>query len=172
MPILAETTSTLVTFLEPLTIWLSTYYEQIGMTPASAITTTFGAFCFAFVVSICWGKLVEDFNWAGGFMAGAFLVGTIWVMNHKLPGWGIAPEMHSDPEGNKLQYGLIFQSHHYGGPWIDMGFAAGFALWIGSIFSGAKVGSSVVRILAVLIGGIIGGGIVGLIGFTGAALPG
>ena len=40
--------------------WLSTYCEACGMAPVSAITTIFGSFCVAFVVVICWPKLVED----------------------------------------------------------------------------------------------------------------
>ena len=151
--------------------WLSTYNETLGMTPSSVITTIFGAFCFTFTASICWGKLVEDFKSAGGFMAAAFIVGTFWVMNHKLPGWGIAPEMR-EIEGAKRQFGLIFQAHHYAGPWIDMGFAVGFGLWVGSIYRGGKVLRSVPRVVTVVVGGFIGGAVVGLIGFSGAALPG
>ena len=71
----------------------------------------------------------------------------------------------------KRQYGLIFQAYHYAGPWIDMGFAVAFGLWIGSIYSGKKGGNSLPRVAAVIVGGLIGGGLVGLIGMSGAALP-
>ncbi len=71
--------------------FLSTYNEAIGMAPVSVITTIFGAFCIAFVVIVCWGKLVEDFGPAGGMLCAAIIIGTFWVMNHKLPGFGINP---------------------------------------------------------------------------------
>jgi hypothetical protein len=151
--------------------WLSTYHDWLGMTPAGAITTVFGAFCFTFAASICWSKLTEDFRAAGGMLAAAIIVGTFWVMNHKLPGWGIEPGMHLDEESVKMQYGLIFQAHHYAGPWIDMGCAVGFGLWVGSIYAGGKVLRSIPRVLVVIAGGLFGGAMVGLIGFSGAILP-
>jgi hypothetical protein len=154
--------------MEYLVQWLKTSNDTIGMTPASAITTTFGAFCFAFTVCICWPKLVEDFKWAGGFIAAGIIVGTFWVMNHKLPGWGIAPAMREMASGDKGQFGLIHQAHNYGGPWIDMGFAAGFSLWISSIHGGGRPGKSLPTLAAVILGGLVGGALVGLIGFSGA----
>ena len=72
--------------------FLSTYCDAIGMPPVSAITTIFGAFCVTFVIIICWGKLVEDFGPKGGMLCAAIIVGTFWVVNHKLPGFGINPE--------------------------------------------------------------------------------
>ena len=68
------------------------------MSPVSVITTIFGGFCVAFVVIICWGKLVEDFGHRRHACA-AIIVGTFWVMNHKLPGFGINPEVHSPSRG-------------------------------------------------------------------------
>lgn len=142
-----------------------------AFTVATAICSIFGAFAFTFVAAICWGKLVEHFGPAGGFMAGFLIVGTLWLLNHKLPGF--LPGMGLDPnvvaKDLKLgmggdQYGLIFQA---GGPWIDMGCAVGFGLWVCSLFSGAKVGSSCKRILIVVLGGLFGGAMVGLTTFTG-----
>jgi len=157
--------------------WLSTFNETMGMYNAHMITTIFGAFFVTFAVCICWGKMIESFGPIGGMMCAAIIVGTFWVMNHKLPGWGIAPGMrHVGLTGDDppMQYGLINQAFHYGGPWVDMGFAAGFGLWISSVYSGGKVAGSVPRLAAVLVGGLIGGAIVGLIGFSygGAELPG
>lgn len=152
--------------------WLSTYNETIGMSPASVVTTIFGAFCFAFTASLCWSKLTEDFRAAGGLLAAAIIVGTFWVLNHKMPGWGIEPALHESAEtGRKMQYGLIHQAHDYGGPWIDMGFAVGVGLWVGSIYTGGKVRPSVSRLLVVLAGGLLGGALAGLIGYSGAELP-
>ena len=162
--------------MDSLVEWLSRYNETLGMPVASVITTIFGAFCFAFAASICWGKLTEDFNAAGGLMAAAIIVGTFWVLNHKLPGWGIEPGLHviqdeGPQQGMKMQYGLVYQAHDYGGPWIDMGFAVGFGLWVGSIRAGGKAMRSLPRVLIVILGGLIGGALVGLIGFSGAVLP-
>ncbi|MGA3100029.1 MAG: hypothetical protein ABSF25_26550, partial [Bryobacteraceae bacterium] len=71
---------------------MSHYAASIGMPPVSILTTIFGAFCVAFAVIICWGRLVEDFGPIGGMFAAAFIIGTFWVLNHKLPGFGINPE--------------------------------------------------------------------------------
>lgn len=173
-----------------MTDFLGTYYEQIGMTPSAVITTIAGMFVFVFVVSLCWGKLVEDFGPRGGLMAGGVIVGAIWVMNHALPGPGFGT-MHvdskamqsqaekpnhqwvggvfaKDAEGEKVQHGLIFQSYRFGGPWIDMGWAAAVGLWVGSIFAGASLKKSLPSLLSAIIGGAIGGAILGLISYNAA----
>jgi hypothetical protein len=158
--------------------FLSTYSEAIGMAPVSAITTIFGAFCVAFVVIICWSKLVEDFGPAGGILCAAVIVGTFWVLNHKLPGFGIHPEQIPDPEGGSKQFGLIYQGFRGAGPWVDMGTAIGFGLWLHGLLlikrgqRAALARESFPRLAAVVIGGILGGAIVGLIGWTGANLFG
>lgn len=169
-----------------ITQWLQTYREGIGMTPASAITTVFGAFAFTFVASICWGKLTEDFKAAGGFMAAAIIVGTFWILNHKLPGWGIKPEMHliegGAADGMKAQFGMVHQAYGLAGPWIDMGCAVAVGFWVGSIVTaikGVKTLPHVMKatlqslplVLVVILGGLVGGAIVGLIGYSGAAFP-
>ena len=64
--------------------FLSTYSETWGMTPASVIASVFGAFAATFAVLICWPKLVKDFGAAGGILSAAFLIGTFWLLNHKL----------------------------------------------------------------------------------------
>jgi hypothetical protein len=157
--------------------WLSTYNEVCGMAPVSMITTIFGGFCVAFAVVICWPKLVHDFGPAGGIMAAAIIIGTFWVMNHKLPGFGIHPEGIADAEGKPLQFGLIYQGFEGAAPWIDMGLAVGVGLWICGFIEtkrnrlGAAI-ESCPRLFAVLLGGVIGGAIVGMIGLTGADLFG
>jgi len=156
--------------------FLTTYSEAIGMAPVSVITTIFGAFCVAFVVIICWENLVKDFGPAGGILCAAVIVGTFWVMNHKLPGFGIHPAGIPHPEGGIHQYGLIFQGFRGTAPWVDMGSAIGIGLWFHCLFmarpggKGALITESIPRVLAVIIGGMVGGGIVGLIGWTGANL--
>jgi hypothetical protein len=156
--------------------WLSTYNQTLGMYHASIITTIFGAFFVAFTVIIAWAKMVDDFGPAGGMLCAAIIVGTFWVMNHKLPGWGIHPELIQDEAGNTKQFGLIAQAFYGAAPWIDMGWAIGMGLWVCGVFDTQRhrrlraVGESVPRWLAVVVGGIIGGAVVGLSGFTNANL--
>ena len=110
--------------------WMARYSDWLGMSPVSVLTTVFGAFCVAFVVIVCWGKLVEDFGPAGGMMAAGIIIGTFWVMNHKLPGFGIHPEGIPHPNGGSKQFGLIYQGFRGAAPWVDMGTAIGVGLWV------------------------------------------
>ncbi len=157
-----------------MTEWLGTFNETLGMYNAQILTTIAGAFFVAFTVIICWGKMVEDFGPIGGMMCAAIIVGTFWIMNHKLPGWGINPELITDADGKVKQFGLIAQA----GPWIDMGWAIGMGMWVCGLADGKKgergglVAESMPRLGAVVLGGIIGGAIVGLTGFTNANLFG
>ena len=156
--------------------FLSTYNAIIGMPPISVITTIFGAFCVAFAVIICWGKLVEDFGPGGGILCAAFIIGTFWVMNHKLPGFGINPDFIKDPEGNPMQFGLVYQGYKGAAPWVDMGTAIAAGLWVHGLLMARRgqrvplAKESAPRVLAVILGGIVGGAIVGLVGWTGAKL--
>ena len=70
--------------------WLQTYNEFFGMYHAGIITSIFGAFAVTFTVLMSWPKLVKDFGPIGGFMAAALIIGTFWVVNHKLPGFGFS----------------------------------------------------------------------------------
>lgn len=158
--------------------FLAAYIPAIGMAPVSVITTIFGAFCVTFVVIICWGKLVEDFGPAGGMLSAAIIIGTFWVLNHKLPGFGIHPEGIAHPDGGWKSFGLIYQSYKGACPWVDMGSAIAFGLWMCGLVS-AQSGQrlqlateSAPRILVSILGGIVGGGITGLVGWTGANLFG
>ena len=158
--------------------WLTTYNDFLGMHNAAIFTTIFGAFCVTFVVIICWSKLVEDFGPLGGMMAAALIIGTFWVMNHKLPGFGIHPEQLQNAAGETMQYGLIHQGLRGAAPWTDMGWAIGMGLWMCGLFDAKKedrpdlAKESMPRMGAVLLGGIVGGGLVGLTGQTGAQLFG
>ena len=158
--------------------FLSTYYDAIGMTPAGILTTIFGSFCVTFVVIICWGKLVEDFGPAGGMLSAAIIIGTFWVVNHKLPGFGINPDCIASPDGGIKQYGMIYQAYRGACPWVDMGTTIAIGLWCHSLFMGkpgerlALVRESLPRVAALVFGGIIGGAILGLISSSGANLFG
>lgn len=161
-----------------LIVWLKEYNELLGMHNVAIFTTIFGAFCVAFVVIISWGKLVEDFGPLGGMLAAAIIIGTFWILNHKLPGFGIHPEQLQGADGNNMQFGLIHQGAYGTAPWVDMGWAIFAGLWICSLLDSKKderlglVAESMPRALAVAVGGIIGGGIVGLIGWTGSQIFG
>jgi len=172
---------------EPLTGfagWLGTYNETLKMHNASILTTIFGASFVAFFIALCWGKLVELYGALGGLIGGGAIVATFWVMNHKLPGFGIGhdgfPRPDGDPMGGVYQYGLIVQT----GPWIDMGGAVFAGLFVASFLEGLRrkrldpsqpCGGTLLaevtpRIISVILGGMVGGAIVGLVGFTGARL--
>jgi len=151
---------------------LRAYNETMGMHNAQILTTIGGAALVTYTVVIAWGRMVEDFGPIGGMMCAGIIVGTFWIMNHKLPGFGINPNLIPDEAGNPKQFGLIAQAFHYAGPWIDMGWAIGMGLWVcgyGDFERGKKaavVKESLPRLGAVILGGLIGGAIVGLTGFT------
>ena len=159
-----------------MTEFLSTYSEVWGMTPASVISSIFGAFIATFAVLMCWPKLVKDFGPIGGILSAAFLIGTFWLLNHKLPGFGINPDQIKDVEGNIQQFGLINQAFRGACPWVDMGSAIFCGFWIHGLAGakrgtrGALVKESLHRIFWALLGGILGGALTGLIGFSGAKL--
>ncbi len=158
--------------------WLSTYNETLGLYHASVITTIFGGFCVAFAIVICWPKLVETYGAVGGMIGGSVIVATFWLLNHKLPGIGIAPNCIDHPEGGIQQFGLIAQGFRGAAPWVDMGLAVGVGMWVASYFDARKqadnslglIAESAPRLFCVLLGGALGGAIVALIGFSGAEL--
>ena len=106
------------------------------MTLGQAIATVFGGFLFPFVIRMIWGKLVDTFGAAGGWVAAAFVVGTLWTINHGL----------DNP--------MITQS---GGVWIDMAVAGGVGVYVASAIRGGKIKGSKTNLLAALTGGILGG---------------
>src|SRR5690625_4578229 len=107
----------------------------------------FGGFMFPFLVSLLWDRMVDSWGPIGGWMAGGFIVGSIWMVNHALPGVGFGTEQTTIS-------GLIVQS---GDAWIDMAWAAGIGLWIGSTVNGNKLSKSLPTVVAAVLGGIFGG---------------
>ena len=91
--------------------WLQTYNEMFGMYHAGIITTIFGAFAVTFTVLMSWPKLVKDFGPIGGFMAAALIIGTFWLVNHKLPGFGFSTGLLNDADGLPMQFSLIHQGN-------------------------------------------------------------
>lgn len=124
------------------------------MTVTQAVTTMFGGFIFPFLVTLVWGRMVRAWGAIGGWMAAGFIVGSVWMVNHALPGVGFATEMTTSS-------GLIWQS---GDAWVDMAWAAGLGLWVGSKVRGASLVKSLPTLLAAILGGIFGGIIIGLTG--------
>lgn len=103
--------------------WLQTYNELFGMYNAGIITSIFGSFAVTFTVIFCWPKLVKDFGAKGGFIAAALIIGTFWLVNHKLPGFGFSTGLATDVNGLPMQFSLIHQGARGSAPWVDMGWA-------------------------------------------------
>lgn len=156
--------------------WLLTYNEAIGMYNAGVITSIFGAFAVTFTVLMCWPKLVKDFGPIGGFMAAAVIIGTFWLVNHKLPGFGFSTGLLTDVNNLPMQFSMIHQGNRGSAPWVDMG----WAIAIGFVFADvlcAKKGTrtsllkeAFPRWVVIILGGIAGGILVGLTGYTNAVL--
>ncbi|MGY3725560.1 hypothetical protein SAMN05421767_1509 [Granulicatella balaenopterae] len=106
------------------------------MSLGQAIATVVGGFLFPFIIRMLWGKMVEQWGPIGGWMAAAFIVGTVWSANHGM----------TKP--------LIYQS---GDAWIDMALAAGVGVFVASAMRGGNVPKSVPNIIAAIIGGTLGG---------------
>ncbi|MBF0778835.1 Lin0368 family putative glycerol transporter subunit [Streptococcus cuniculi] len=106
------------------------------MTIQQAIATIVGSFVFPFVIQMIWGKMVEHWGAIGGWLAAAFIVGTVWAMNHGIP----------KP--------MITQA---GSVWIDMGLAAGVGVFVSTLTRGGKLNKAMPNLAAALVGGLIGG---------------
>ncbi|WP_029165177.1 Lin0368 family putative glycerol transporter subunit [Aminiphilus circumscriptus] len=105
-----------------------------GWTTANILSTLFGAALFPFMIAVAWGKMVEVFGAAGGWVAGFWIVGVSWLLNHGL--------------------GL----HHQAGEvWIDMAFAAFVGLFVQSTLAGGKPGKAVPALISGVLGGLLGG---------------
>lgn len=111
------------------------------MTIQLAIATLIGGFIFPFVIRMAWGRMVDNWGPIGGWMAAAFIVGTVWCINH-----GIATPM-------------ITQS---GTVWVDQGLAAGVGVWVASALTGGSKCKSVKNIVAAVSAGIVGGYVLSL----------
>lgn len=111
------------------------------MTLSLGIATMLGGFLFPFVIRMAWGKMVDSWGPIGGWIAAAFIVGTVWCINH-----GIATPM-------------ITQS---GAAWVDQGLAAGVGVWVASVLVGGNVRKSLPTISASVCGGILAGVILSL----------
>lgn len=156
--------------------WLQTYNETLGMYNAGIVTSIFGSFAVAFTVLLCWPKLVKDFGAKGGFIAAALIIGTFWIVNHKLPGYGFSTGLLTDIENLPMQFSLIHQGARGSAPWVDMGFAIAMGFVVADLLCAPKGTRSGLakemfpRWIVIIIGGIVGGVFVGLTGYTNAVL--
>ena len=156
--------------------WLQTYNEWLGMYNAGIITSIFGAFAVTFTVLMSWPKLVKDFGPIGGFMAAALIIGTFWLVNHKLPGLGFSTGLLNDADGLPMQFSLIHQGNRGSAPWVDMGWAIAMGFILADVLCAPKgtrsglLKEAFPRWLVIILGGIAGGIFVGLTGYTNAAL--
>lgn len=156
--------------------WLQTYNELFGMYNAGIITTIFGAFGFTFVLMITWPKFVKDFGTIGGFIAAALVIGTFWIVNHKLPGVGFSTGLLNDASGLPMQLGLIHQGNRGNAPWVDMGWAIAMGFLIHDILCAPRreraglLKEVFPRWVVIVAGGVVGGILAGLTGYTNAVL--
>lgn len=123
------------------------------------ITAMAGGFIFPFLICMCWGKLVDKFGVAGGWMAAGFIVGSAWLANHALPGAGI---LGITANAQIAPGGLIVQGVN--APWVDMACSAAIGTFANGIYNGGKIAKSLPTLIAVIVGGGIGGAILGIIG--------
>jgi uncharacterized membrane protein (UPF0136 family) len=106
------------------------------MSVGTAVTIIAGGFLFPFAIRMMWGKMVEDWGPLGGWMAAAFIVGTVWTLNHG------------------IERPLITQT---GGAWIDMAWAAGIGLFVATALRGGKILKALPNVFAAVVGGVMGG---------------
>ncbi len=136
----------------------------------------FGAFAVTFTVLMSWPKLVKDFGPIGGFMAAALIIGTFWLVNHKLPGFGFSTGLLNDADGLPMQFSLIHQGNRGSAPWVDMGWAIAMGFIFADVLCAPKgtrgglLKEAFPRWVVIILGGIVGGIFVGLTGYTNAAL--
>ncbi|MBC6158664.1 hypothetical protein HB970_12715 [Listeria welshimeri] len=107
-----------------------------------ALATIAGGFLFPFTIRMMWGKMVDEWGAIGGWMAAAFIVGTVWTINHGIP------------------KSMIYQS---GTVWVDMAVAAGIGVFTASLLTGGKFSKSVVNLAAAVVGGVLGGFLLSLL---------
>lgn len=101
-----------------------------------AIATVFGGFLFPFAIRMMWDKMIDEWGPIGAWMAAAFIVGTVWTINHG------------------LENPMITQS---GGVWIDMAVAGGVGVFVATVVRGGKIKQSLVHIGAAVFGGLLAG---------------
>lgn len=106
------------------------------------ITTIAGGFAFGFIISMVWSPLVEKVGILGGFIAGAFIVGGMWTINHGA--------------------GFVVQGN--GAPWVDQAWGAFWGLFVSSLYLGGKFRKTIPTIIVSILGAILAGFILAQVG--------
>lgn len=106
------------------------------LTTGQAIATVFGGFLFPFAIRMMWDKMIDEWGSIGAFMAAAFIVGTVWSINHG------------------LENPMITQS---GGVWVDMAVAGGVGVFVATVVRGGNIKQSLPHIGAAVTGGVLAG---------------
>ena len=89
-----------------------------------------------FTILQVWGRLVNRWKVAGGFLSAFLIVGPIWLMNHG------------------MTFSLI---HQTGGAFVDMGLATGVGIFVYGLLGGKSFQKSLYLLSAALRGGLIAG---------------
>lgn len=106
------------------------------MSPLFSLSIFFTGFIFTFAIQIFWGRLLNKFGGLGGFLAGTFISGSIWIIGHGI----------KNP--------LIYQS---GSIWIDMAWAPAVGALTFSFLQGHKIKQSFSNFFAAISGGFLAG---------------
>lgn len=106
------------------------------------VRSTIGYMFAGMIVMSVWGGVIEGLGTIGGILAGFFIIGAMWFMNHHL--------------------GLIYHGPQSG--FVDLGLGVGLTgifrdMWIGVLEGNGIVNltDSLPTLLFVLVGAVIGG---------------
>ena len=155
--------------------WLQTYNEMFGMFMPELLPLFSELFRDIYRIDEL-AQAVKDFGPIGGFMAAALIIGTFWLVNHKLPGFGFSTGLLNDADGLPMQFSLIHQGNRGSAPWVDMGWAIAMGFIFADVLCAPKgtrgglLKEAFPRWVVIILGGIVGGIFVGLTGYTNAAL--
>ncbi|SFC86111.1 Lin0368 family putative glycerol transporter subunit [Clostridium uliginosum] len=103
------------------------------MSTSMAIHTMVGGFMLPFLIRMTWGKLVNQFGAIGGWIAGAFVVGLTWCLNH----------------------GTALPLIHQTGAWVDQGVSVGIGVLTATVVLGASFKKALPNILQAITGGAL-----------------
>lgn len=128
------------------------------MTTFGMITTFAGGFLAAFILTMGFGQMVNRFGPIGGWLAGGFIVGTMWALNHST-GIGIAGITQNLVPGVS---NLMVQGQN--SPWVDQAWPIVTGIMANGAVSGAKLGKAMPTWIAAILGGIVAGFVLSCIG--------
>lgn len=97
----------------------------------------FLGFIFVFIIQTFWGRLEKKFGAFGGFLAGTFISGSIWMLAHGIK----TPFINNAPN-------II---------WIDMAWAPAIAGIAMSLYNKYSISKSIPKIFIAIIAGVFCG---------------